>query len=217
MIPIVVFASGRGTNFNAIQKSIERKELKAQIVAVVSDKPDALVLSKARDFGIPAVVVPVSKVSPHYLGEERRRVHEELILQELEQFRPRFLVMGGYMRILTHRLIEAFRSEKGYSRIVNIHPSLLPSFPGIHSYAQAFRYGVKVTGVTVHFVEKEVDAGPICAQETFSIADCQNEAEVEERGLVVEHRLLPQTLSWILTENFTLVSRSEGRFCVRPN
>jgi phosphoribosylglycinamide formyltransferase-1 len=106
------------------------------------------------------------------------------------------------MRILTPYLIDAFRCDKGYSRMVNIHPSLLPAFPGTHAYAQAFRYGVKITGVTVHLVEPVVDSGPICAQEAFSIEDCQSEDEVEMRGLAVEHRLYPKALNWILAERF---------------
>ncbi len=217
MIPIVVFASGRGSNFAAIHKAIQHHELEAEIVAVISDRSDALVLSQAREFGVPALHIPVPEKKSDRLMTDLRREHEDLILKELKRFNPQFLIMAGYMRILTPHLIEAFRSERGYSRIVNIHPSILPSFPGIHAYAQAFRYGAKVTGVTVHLVEVEVDAGPICAQESFSMVDCQSELDVEQRGLAVEHRIFPQTLKWILSEDFILEQRLEGRFCVRPN
>ena len=109
--------------------------------------------------------------------------------------------------------------------MVNIHPSLLPAFPGLNSYAQAYRYGAKVAGVTVHLVEAEVDSGPICAQEAFSIDDCQSEEEVEKRGLAVEHQLFPQVLSWVLPEKFIIERRpllgssekANGRLCVCPN
>ena len=226
MIPIVVFASGRGTNFDAIQRSIEAKTLEAEVKAVVSDQPDALVLKKARDANIPVLVFPFPRGSGSLA--ERRQDHEKQILKEILPLHPRFLVLAGYMRIITRDFIEAFRSEKGYSRIVNIHPSLLPAFPGVHSYAQAYRYGAHVAGVTVHLVEPSVDSGPICAQEAFSIADCQSEEEVEKRGLEIEHRLFPQTLRWVLPEAFSIESRkkllsetdrseTEWRICVRSH
>ena len=106
------------------------------------------------------------------------------------------------------RLIEAFRDPRGYVRIVNVHPSLLPSFPGVDAYRQAFEFGAKSTGVTVHLVELAVDSGPICAQESFSIADCRSVDEVEKRGLAIEHRLFPQTLSWVLAEKFDFAGGS---------
>ncbi|MEO7161486.1 MAG: phosphoribosylglycinamide formyltransferase [Bdellovibrionia bacterium] len=236
MIPIAVLASGRGSNFGAVFEAIQTKKLDAEIVAVISDQPQAPVLQSARERGLKAILIPAGasgkqsgasersgKGTPLNELAERRRIHEEKILAELLPLGPKFLVLAGYMRILTPLLIDSFRCDRGYSRMVNIHPSLLPAFPGVHSYSQAFRYGVKWTGVTVHFVENAVDSGPICAQEAFSIADCRSEAEVEARGLAVEHRLLPEALKWILPENFTLENResrenrSEGRFCVCPN
>lgn len=217
MIPIVVMASGRGSNFDALHAAIQKKKLQARIVAVISDKPsDVGVLAKARDAGIPAVSVPFPTAASGSI-EARRLEHEKVVLEELRKFQPKFLVLAGYMRVLTSNFIEAFRCEKGYVQIVNIHPSLLPSFPGVHSYAQAFRYGARVAGVTVHLVESEVDSGPICAQEAFSIEDCHSETDVEQRGLAVEHRLYPQTLEWVLAEKFSLERRAEGRFYVRQN
>jgi phosphoribosylglycinamide formyltransferase-1 len=224
MIPIAVLASGRGSNFRAIYEAIRLKKLNAEIVAVLSDQPKAPVLERARELGLNTILVPAPRKSAgsdqssslsHLM--ERRKIHEEKILAELLPLGPQFLVMAGYMRILTPLLIDSFRCDRGYSRMVNIHPSLLPSFPGVDSYAQAFRYGVKWTGATVHLVENAVDSGPICAQEAFYIGDCQSEAEVEKRGLEVEHRLLPDALKWILPEKFVLESRPEGRFCVCPN
>jgi phosphoribosylglycinamide formyltransferase-1 len=232
MTPIAVLASGRGSNFEAVYKAIQTKKLSAEIVAVVSDQPQAYVLERARGLGLKTIVVPSTRGPKGLLSEdpkgllsegtpgllsERRRIHEEEILAELLPLGPRFLVLAGYMRIVTPLLIDSFRCDRGYSRMVNIHPSLLPAFPGVHSYAQAFQYGVKWTGATVHLVDYAVDGGPICAQKAFSIADCRSEAEVEERGLAVEHRLLPEALKWILPEKFTLENRSGGRFCVCPN
>jgi phosphoribosylglycinamide formyltransferase-1 len=214
--PIAILASGRGSNFDAIYAAVKSGSLDAEIVAVVSDKADAAVLEKAKKAGLKAIAVPFVKGTA-------RQDHETKILAELDQTRPKFLVLAGYMRIMTPHLIERFRSERGYSRIVNIHPSLLPAFPGVESYAQAFHAGVKVCGVTVHFVETEVDSGPICAQEAFRIDDCRSVSEVEQRGLAVEHRLYSETLKWVLPEKFEITKfenakfEMSGRFSVRPN
>lgn len=210
-IPIAVLASGRGSNFEAILRAITLNRLNARVVAVVSDRAQAPVLEKARASGIPAIHVPALK-------EISREAHDEAILRALKESAleaPVFLVLAGYMRIVTPKLIEAFRSERGYSRVVNIHPSLLPSFRGLNGYAQAFEHGCQVTGATVHLVEVELDDGPICAQAAFSIGDCRSSEEVEKMGLDVEHRLFPEALSWILPEQFEITF--EGRARVRPN
>lgn len=215
-VPFAILASGRGSNFDAIAKAIDEGKLQGKICAILSDRADAEVLEKAKRRGVPALCVPVDAGPQGGNPEERRQRHERKILEALAPFSPRFLVLAGYMRILTDELIEAFRSERGYARIVNIHPSLLPSFPGARAYAQAFSHGVKVTGASVHLVEREVDCGPICAQEAFEIGDCGSPEEVERRGLEVEHRLYPEALQWILPESFEMVRR-EGRACVRKN
>lgn len=224
MIPIAVFSSGRGSNFEAIYSAIKKKELNAEIVAVVCDRKDAPVLKIAAELGLKTFLIPFPSPTPESgsLGmplEIRRRQHEEAVLKALcqLQLQPRFLVMAGYRRILTSHLIESFRCERGYSRIVNVHPSLLPAFPGINAYSQAYFYGVQMTGATVHLVEVEVDSGPICAQRAFSIADCRSEQEVEERGLQIEHLLFPETLKWVLAEEFKVESRLGGRICVRKD
>ena len=209
MIPIVVLASGRGSNFEAIYCAIQSGVLKAEIRAVISDRPDAIVLQKAEGLRIPAISIPVLN--------HKRQDHEKKILDELKKWKPRFLVLAGYMRILTPLLIDSFRAEQGYTRIVNIHPSLLPAFPGVGAYGQAFRYGSMKTGVTVHLVESEVDGGPICMQESFSIDQCHSESDVEKAGLELEHRIFPQALAWILSEKFKVERRSSGRLCVRKS
>lgn len=208
-IPIVVLASGRGSNFEAIHRAIQTGGLAAEIGAVVSDRRDAPVLQKAKAAGISALSV-LPKPS------EARALHERRILEAIRAFSPRFLVLAGYMRIVTPELIGAFRSERGYSRIVNIHPSLLPAFPGLDGYGQAFRHGAKIAGCTVHLVDTEVDSGPICAQQAFPIVDCASAEEVEKRGLKAEHELYPAALSWILPEKFEVEKREE-RLCVRPH
>jgi phosphoribosylglycinamide formyltransferase-1 len=211
---IVVLASGRGSNFEAIARAVESGRLEADVAAVISDQPSAGVLDKARALGIEVkLVAPGPAANP----EERRRSHERKILEEIRPYSPRFLVMAGYMRVVTSTLLDAFRSERGYTRITNVHPSLLPAFPGLRAYEQAFQHGAQVAGVTVHLVEEGVDEGPICAQEAFSITGCADADEVERRGLEVEHRLYPATLDWVLKESFQVENRGARRICVRPN
>jgi phosphoribosylglycinamide formyltransferase 1 len=217
-IPIAVLASGRGSNFEAIQRAVQAGELpEAKIVALLSDQPGAPALEKARAIGVKTLVVPAPRPDEAASAEERRRIHDGRVVDALRDVGARWAVMAGYMRIVTPVLIEAFRSERGYTRIVNVHPSLLPAFRGLEGYGQAFRYGAKLAGVSVHLVEVELDSGPICAQEAFSIEDCRSEQEVETRGLAIEHRLYPETLKWVLPEKFNLETRPEGRLCVRPN
>lgn len=217
MSTIVVLASGRGSNFLAIHHAIQKRELNAEIAAVISDQPSAGVLAQAKKVGVTAITVQVPFKYEKLSLLEKRRVHEELLLQQLEKLNPKFLVLAGYMKILTAKFIENFRCDRGYTRLVNIHPSLLPAFPGIGAYAQAYRYGVKVTGVTVHLVEAQMDSGPICAQEVFSIENCRSEEEVELLGLTVEHRLYPRTLKWLLEDKFKFETRVGGRFSVCSN
>jgi len=210
-VPVVVLGSGRGSNFDAVASAIELQEIDAQILGVVSDRPGAGILEKAKSRGISAFSVP------SHPGEDRRQ-HENRIWEILQELKPRFLILAGYMRVLTADFLNHFYDSKtGYYRVVNIHPSLLPAFPGVRSYAQAFQYGCKWTGVTVHLVSPEVDGGPICAQEGFSIEDCESIDQVEKRGLKVEHRLFSQTLKWVIQEEFKIDSLgTQGRFRVCP-
>ncbi len=200
---IAIFASGRGSGFGAILNAIKNKELAAQVCVVFSDKNDAPVLELAKREGVPICCVDFSK-----FGRARRAEFEERVIAEMRTFQPDFLVFAGFMRLVSRFFIDAFRSPKGYSRIVNIHPSLLPSFPGRDSYAQAFEHGVKITGVSVHLVEEEMDGGPILAQEAFDISDLRTASEVEKRGLSVEHRLYPKVLNWFLQEQFQVETLS---------
>ncbi|MBI2712007.1 MAG: phosphoribosylglycinamide formyltransferase [Bdellovibrio sp.] len=214
MIPVVVFASGRGSNFEAIHRAIETGRLSGvEIRSVLSDRPQSGVLARAKELGIPGVCVPFPE-GPKETLEERRLVHARKVQDELKKFHPHFIILAGYMRIIPKILLDDFRSERGYCRIVNVHPSLLPAFPGVHSYAQAFEYGAKVSGVTVHLVEEGVDTGPICAQRSFSIEGCRTSEEVERIGLALEHELFPDTLNWVVREEFKTEQLPRGRLRV---
>jgi len=209
-VPVVVLASGRGSGFAALARAAKAGKIPAEIRALVCDKPNAPVLALAREAGIEAILVPVPQGMP-------REKHDEAVLAAIKKFDPRWLVMAGYMRLVTRKFFAPFVDPRGFNRVVNIHPSLLPAFPGVDGYGQAFRYGAKVSGATVHLVSDGLDDGPICAQESFSILDCVNEEAVAVRGLPVEHRLYPEALAWLLTERFTVEKNVEGRLCVRPN
>ena len=216
MTRVVVLASGRGSNFEALIRAIESQTLsEVRIEALISDRAQAGALDLAKKYGIPAVHVPFP--DPGSDLEKRRKLHGEMILKALEKFQPRFLVLAGYMRILSRVVLDSFRDPKGYCRIVNIHPSLLPAFPGVDSYAQAFDYGAKISGVTVHLVEEGVDSGPICAQRSFSLESFRSAREVEARGLEIEHELFPDTLNWVLKENFLIEELPQGRLRVCKN
>ena len=197
---IAVLASGRGSNFLAIAKAISDKMLTAEIVLVGSDRSDAAVLEKAQSMGLETLV-------------EKDQVRLATTLRELQ---VDYVVLAGFMRILKKEFIESFQDARGFSRIVNIHPSLLPELPGLDSYRRAFEQKLSKTGVTVHFVDSGVDTGPICAQESFSITDCSSVEEVEKRGLAVEHALYAKTLGWILADKFEILKQGEKSY-VRPH
>lgn len=204
---VAVLASGRGSNFEALLDAVKAGALEANIALLLCDRREAPALKIAEKWKIPCFVVE---------GQPKQDpLQEQRMVEVLESHDIRFLVLAGYRRILSSGFIQSFRSPHGYARITNIHPSLLPAFPGLHSYQRAFEYGAKVTGVTVHLVDDGVDQGPICAQESFEISSCQTAEEVEQRGLEIEHRLYPETLNWILQENFDYrVERSRG-VCTR--
>jgi len=196
---IAVLASGRGSNFEALALKFP-----TQIALVLSDQAQAPVLEKAKAKSITARHLPIQK------GADWGSQYAELI----HQAKADFVVLAGFMRILPENFIKAFDSRRGYSKIVNIHPSLLPAFPGLNGYAQAFEYGAKTTGATVHLVDNKLDHGPICAQKSFSIEECKSIQEVETQGLKIEHELYPTTLAWVLEEKFEIIG---GRRCVRKS
>ncbi|MBS7345396.1 MAG: phosphoribosylglycinamide formyltransferase [Caryophanon sp.] len=176
MTNIAVFASGSGSNFEAIQQSIERGELQANIALVVTDKPGAYVETRAAKFNI-----PVLALSPKSF--DTKAAYEQAIVDELRARDIEWVVLAGYMRLVSETLLTAYASK-----IVNIHPSLLPSFPGKDAIGQALAHGVKVTGVTVHFVDEGMDTGPIIAQTAVDVVEgdrAQTEAAIHK----AEHAL----------------------------
>ena len=199
MIRLGVLISGRGSNFEAIAFNIKAKRLDACIVVVISNRADARGLEKARAYGIPAVCIP-SKGVPR--EDYDRQVAAELKAREVE-----LVCLAGYMRLLSPAFIREFPM-----RILNIHPSLLPSFPGLDAQEQALAHGVKVSGCTVHFVDEALDEGPIVLQEAVPVLDNDTADTLSARILREEHRIYSEAIALVASGRYRL----EGRRVVRP-
>ncbi|HEY7215963.1 MAG TPA: phosphoribosylglycinamide formyltransferase [Thermoanaerobaculia bacterium] len=193
--PIAVLLSGRGSNFLALHAAVERGEVPARIVLVVSNVADAPGLARARALGLTVAVIP-------HQGEPNRRAHEEKVVAALRQAGAEWICLAGYMRRLSPGFVAALPR-----RILNIHPSLLPAFPGLDAQAQALAHGVKVSGCTVHLVDEELDSGPIVVQRAIPVLDGDTAESLAARILEQEHHAYPEALRRLLTEPW----RIEGR------
>jgi phosphoribosylglycinamide formyltransferase-1 len=192
--PIAILLSGRGSNFLAIHAAIERGEVPAGIVLVASNVADAPGLEKARELGLPALAIPHQGLP--------RRAHEEKVVAALREAGAEWICLAGYMRLLSPAFVASFPR-----RIVNIHPSLLPAFPGLDAQEQALTHGVKVSGCTVHLVDEGLDSGPIVVQRAVPVLDGDTPGTLSARILEQEHQAYPEALRRLLTEPW----RVEGR------
>jgi len=188
-LKIAVFVSGRGSNLASIIEAIEDGAMGATIVTVVCNNPDAYAITLAKEHGLNVFVLSHKGMS--------REEHENKILAHLSTLEIDFVVLAGYMRVLTGNFLQAFKDAAGYFRVTNIHPALLPSFKGASGYEDAFNYGVRVSGITIHLVDEEVDHGPILAQRPFPRLADDTLHSFRERGLAVEHALYPEVLAAI--------------------
>lgn len=188
MKSIAVFASGSGSNFQAIQEAIERGDIDATIKVVVTDKPGAYVTERAA-----AKNIPVLALSPKTY--DSKEAYEQAILAELRKNDVEFLVLAGYMRLIGATLLEAYPNH-----IINIHPSLLPSFPGKDAIGQALAHGVKITGVTVHYVDAGMDTGRIIMQCAVDVID-GNREKTEAAIHAVEHQLYTEVLKYLFNSS----------------
>jgi len=195
MKTIAVFVSGNGTNLQAIMNAVGRGALKARIALVVSDKKDAFALKRARRAGISTLFVDPKDYRD-------RRAYDAAVVRHLKAQKVDLIVLAGFMRILSPLFVRAYRN-----RILNIHPALLPAFPGEHAIKDAFRYGVGVTGVTVHFVDEEVDHGPIIIQEPVRVLATDTEESLEGKIHKVEHRIYPEAIKKVLSGRLILKGR----------
>jgi phosphoribosylglycinamide formyltransferase-1 len=190
-----ILLSGRGSNFLALQASIARGEVPAEIALVVSNRPEAAGLARAAALGLPAMAIP-QRESPD------RAAHELRVLAALRAAGVEWVCLAGYMRLLSADFVAAYPR-----RILNIHPSLLPCFPGVDAQAQALAHGVKLTGCTVHLVDEGLDSGPIVVQRAVPVLDGDSPESLAARILEQEHLAYPEALRRLLTEPWELSGR----------
>lgn len=195
MMRLAILLSGRGSNFQAIHEAIESGSLQAEIVCVISNRPEAQGIARARQYGDPVHVLDHKTFAS-------RAAHEEAVLRVLDQARPDLIALAGYMRLLSASFIARYPN-----RIVNIHPSLLPAFPGVDAQAQAVAYGVKVSGCTVHFVDENLDAGPILVQRPVAVRDDDTPQTLSARILEQEHAAYVEALQKLATRRHRIDGR----------
>src|SRR6478752_7203143 len=199
---IGILLSGRGSNFEAIADSIKAGRLKAEIAVVISNRADAPGLESARRRGLKAQLIP----SKGRVREE----HDAEVVAALQAARVDLVCLAGYMRLLSAEFVRAFPN-----RIVNIHPSLLPSFPGMEAQKQALEYGVKISGCTVHFVDEHLDNGPIILQKTVPVLDSDDVHTLSARILEQEHVAYSEAIGLLLSGEVEIQGRAVVRRQVR--
>lgn len=182
-VTLVALASGRGSNFKAILDAIAEGTCNAKMLALISDNPDAMALDIARAHSIPAHYVNPAESST-------REAFDDAILALIESYKPDLVVLAGYMRIIkSPKLLSTYKN-----RILNIHPSLLPKYPGAHAQEDAFNAGEKISGLTIHFVDETLDGGKIIHQEKVDISSCKSAEEVADAILAREHIAYPKVI-----------------------
>jgi phosphoribosylglycinamide formyltransferase 1 len=194
-----ILLSGRGSNFEAIAKSVAAGRIPdARIAVVISNRAAAAGVETARKLGLSALIIPSQ-------GKERKH-HDGEVVSALRQYAVDLVCLAGYLRLLSPWFVRQFPG-----RILNIHPSLLPAFPGLEAQQQAFAYGVKVTGCTVHFVDEELDHGPIIVQKAVPVLDTDDERSLSERILEQEHIAYTEAINMVFEGQFEIVGRKLQR------
>jgi len=199
MTNIAVFASGRGSNFSAIIKAAKKGRIKGKLALLVCDNQEAGVISRAKRAGVKIALVLRKDFASKADFENR-------IIQELKENDIKLIVLAGFMRLLSPEFVRLY-SEK----IINIHPSILPAFKGEQAIKDAFDYGAKITGVTVHFVDEEMDHGPIILQEAVKIKETDTQESLEAKIHKLEHKLYPQAIELFLEGNLNISGRKVCR------
>jgi len=194
---IGVLGSGKGSNFVAIANAVAAGKIPAEIAIVVSDVENSGILAHARERSIPAQFIPPGKFRTK-LDEEA----EQAFVSALQNAKVDLIVLAGFMRVLKGNFLRAFEG-----RIVNVHPSLLPSFPGLEGWKQALDHGVKVAGCTVHFVDAGIDAGPIIGQQAVPVLDTDTAESLHQRIHAAEHELYPQCVAAIASGAISIQGR----------
>jgi formyltetrahydrofolate-dependent phosphoribosylglycinamide formyltransferase len=179
---IAVFASGDGSNFQRIVEEGKTQNFAYQVELLVCDKPGANVINRAESLGIPAMIFDPKEYKD-------KKSFETIILHELRKYQIEFIVLAGYMRLIGPTLLNPYKNQ-----IINIHPSLLPAFPGKDAVGQALLKGVKISGVTIHYVDEGMDTGPIITQEAVCVDDNDNRESLQMKIQQIEHQLYPLTI-----------------------
>jgi phosphoribosylglycinamide formyltransferase-1 len=189
-----ILLSGRGSNFEAIANNAATGQLEAEIAVVISNRPDAAGLETARARGLEAVCLPSKGLD--------RAVYDRMLVAELQKHEVDLVCLAGFLRLLTGEFVRAFPE-----RILNIHPSLLPAFPGLDAQHQALTHGVKISGCTVHFVDEQLDAGPIVLQAPVPVLDEDTVESLSARILREEHRIYSEAIQMVLSGDYRIDGR----------
>ncbi len=189
-----ILISGRGSNFEAIADYVAAGKLDAEIAVVISNRAEAKGLETARARGLSAVCLPSKGID--------REIYDQSVIEELQRSRVDLVCLAGFMRLLSARFIRAFPG-----RILNIHPSLLPAFPGLDAQHQALSHGVKISGCTVHFVDEDLDAGPIILQAAVPVLDDDTADTLSARILKEEHRIYSEAIALVLSGGYRIAGR----------
>jgi len=192
---IAVLASGNGTNFQALVKAISKQKIKAKIKVLITDKKNSFVRKRAKALAIEDIFIDPSKFKSDLAFDKK-------IIEILKKEKIDLIILAGYMKLITPFFIKIFNNK-----IVNIHPSLLPAFKGTNSIKRAYKYGCKVTGVTIHFIDEEIDHGPIILQKTIKIEKGMSEETLKRQVHNLEHKLYPQALKLILDKKVKVKGR----------
>lgn len=186
MKKVAIFASGNGSNFQAIIDAVNNRKLHIHISCVICDRPGAFVLERAKKENI-----PVCLINPKSFPS--KTAYETAISEKLRAFQIDFIALAGYMRLIGPTILKSYEGK-----IVNIHPSLLPAFPGLDAIGQSLKAGVKETGVTIHYVDEGMDTGKVIAQQTVEIAEGETKDSLQKKIQTIEHQLYPETLEKLL-------------------
>lgn len=192
---IGVLCSGRGTNLQSILENVDNGNIPAPVGVVLTDKPNVMALQRAAEKNIPAICVNRKEFAT-------REDFEKELIKVLEEHHVTLVVLAGFMRVLTPYFVRHFAG-----RILNIHPALLPSFPGAHAHRDVLAYGVKISGVTVHFVDEGTDSGPIILQAAVPVEQDDTEESLAARVLVEEHKIYPKAIELYLKHKLQVVGR----------
>jgi phosphoribosylglycinamide formyltransferase-1 len=203
VIRVAVLASGGGTNLQAILDACAGGRIDARVAVVLSNVPGARALERARAAGVATEVVPSKGVAD-------RAAYDALLLERLRAHAPDLVCLAGYMRLLGPEFLRAFgpaEGTRGCPRVMNVHPGLLPSFPGLHAQRQALSYGARFAGCTVHFVDEGTDTGPVIVQAVVPVLEGDGEEQLAARILAEEHRIYPRAVHWFAQRRLSLAGR----------